>query len=194
MQSQSVESSLTETLSHLMQPPGRVSVDGCHAALVFGLAVSLKPERVLELGIGAGYVTRTLLAAIKYNGIGSLTCVDNWKDWDGLRPPLADELELSGAKVVNANEADFLVSCFDGQFDLVFSDADHRNAAVHLPLLTRVCRPGGLILAHDVASDDFRAAVRYTGCPHHVFDTSSLPTERCERGLLMLWNTKARLF
>ena len=43
-----------------------VSIDMCHNILIFGLVVSSKPERALELGIGRGYVTNSIMSALKY--------------------------------------------------------------------------------------------------------------------------------
>lgn len=54
-----------------------VAVDVNHTILLFGLLISAKPKTVLGVGIGSGLVTRTILSALRYNGVGSLTSVDN---------------------------------------------------------------------------------------------------------------------
>ena len=70
----------------------RVAIDDPHAVLIFGLAVSHKPERVLEVGVGSGFLTQTLLNAVQYNQRGTLTCVDNWFDTGGEEPGFFEEL------------------------------------------------------------------------------------------------------
>ena len=55
----------------------RIAIDDPHAMLIFGLAISHKPEQVLEIGVGSGFLTQTLLNAVEYNQRGILTCVDN---------------------------------------------------------------------------------------------------------------------
>ena len=51
------------------------SIDACHATLLLGVLLSAKPQNLLEIGIGPGLATRTMLSAIEYNRIGKLTCL-----------------------------------------------------------------------------------------------------------------------
>ena len=58
-----------------------VAIDKAHSALLYGTVLSAKPKTLLEIGIGSGFVTKTLLAGIKYNAVGKLISVDSWNDW-----------------------------------------------------------------------------------------------------------------
>ncbi len=46
-----------------------VAIDLAHNVFLIGAVLSRKPERVLELGVGTGYVTRSLLHALRYNRV-----------------------------------------------------------------------------------------------------------------------------
>ena len=46
------------------------AIDLCHNVLLLGAVMSKKPEAVLELGIGTGLVSWTILTAMKYNDAG----------------------------------------------------------------------------------------------------------------------------
>src|SRR5262245_1770788 len=69
-----------------------IAIDRAHNIFVIGAVLSKKPRNVLELGIGTGYLTMSLVHALRYNQMGQLTSVDNWFDTHGLEPKLADEL------------------------------------------------------------------------------------------------------
>ena len=58
------------------------SVDFCHNLLIFSTVLSHKPKNILEVGYGSGFVTTSLVEAIKINNVGNLTLVDNWRDWN----------------------------------------------------------------------------------------------------------------
>src|SRR5437867_3457846 len=64
-----------------------VAMDAVHANLIASVVLAKKPERILELGIGSGILTRALLAAIRVNRHGELESVDNLSDWRGEMPP-----------------------------------------------------------------------------------------------------------
>ena len=55
-----------------------VKIDVVHAHLISGLVASHKSEKILELGVGGGGATDSILASIDYNGNNpSYTLVDN---------------------------------------------------------------------------------------------------------------------
>jgi predicted O-methyltransferase YrrM len=174
-----------------------VALDLAHAALLAGAVASLKPARVLELGVGSGYTTRAVLQALAWNGRGELTCVDNWADWGGREPPHAQALRDAGAVLVTAGESDYLVRCPDDHFDVLVSDADHQQSDRWLDLHLRVVRDGGWLFFHDTANASFPnlglvvRKVEALGLAHRHFTEGSRPDERCERGWLLVINRKA---
>src|ERR1700737_3863644 len=79
-----------------------VAIDLAHNVFLVGAVLARKPERVLELGIGSGYVTTSLLHALRFNRKGRLTSVDNWFDWGGAEPAFVAPLRTAGVNVVVA--------------------------------------------------------------------------------------------
>jgi len=119
------------------------SVDLPHAVLLAGVVLSLKPQSVFELGIGPGYTTEVILDALAHNGRGLLTCVDDWYDNGGNEPPHIRHIVERGARVVVSHEEDYVKSCPTHSYDIVVSDADHRNTNRWLDHQLRITRPGG---------------------------------------------------
>ena len=109
-----------------------VAIDLAHNVFVVGAVLSRKPENVLELGIGSGYVTNSLLHAIHFNRKGQLTSVDNWCDWNGAQPPFASPLRAAGVNIVVSGEEEFVRSAADDAYDFLVSDADHFRSSAWL--------------------------------------------------------------
>ena len=105
-----------------------VAIDVAHAALLYGMVLSLKPRRCIELGIGSGYATQTILDAIARNGVGNLICVDSFQDWNGVEPPHIATLRSLGANVCRSGEREFLASQESHSVHLLVSDADHAHS------------------------------------------------------------------
>ena len=72
------------------------AMDKAHIQFIIGLVSAMKPQRVLELGIGSGFLTNSLIYALNYNQAGRLTSVDNWHDTAGREPDIADEIRKAG--------------------------------------------------------------------------------------------------
>lgn len=168
-----------------------VSIDKCHASLIYGTAVSLKPTTILELGIGAGFITKMLLSAIEYNRIGSLTSVDNWHDWNGNEPGHIAELRKRGCNVVVAEERNFVISC-RAKYDLIVVDGNHRQGGEWADKVIKMLSSGGILFAHDVDMEQYAGLKRYEvlakqlGLTYLKFNRNSLDDEMCNRGLAMI--------
>lgn len=174
-----------------------VSIDFCHNVLVFGLVTSLKPKKVLELGIGAGYTTRALVNAIKYNkNDASVTCVDNWHDWQGVRPPIAKVVEELGATVVESGEQEFVLNSKDSSYDFIMVDGDHRRGGYWAQKVCNMVTPGGIICVHDIGEEVYPTLKNYLtiakemNYSHFVFDKVSREGEQCDSGLLVIFKDK----
>lgn len=170
------------------------SVDACHAALLYGIAVSLKPKMILEIGVGTGYCTQVLLNAIEYNGDGILTCVDSLLDQNGVRPRFLKYATY----FEQVEEAKFVEDCLSGKypparsnFDLIVSDADHRHSHEWAIKTMGLLDPGGIAFFHDTANPDYpnlsliHDKLTIEGYKFRIFTESSRGDERCERGWLM---------
>jgi len=177
--------------------PEQVAIDQCHAALVYGVAVSQKPKRILELGYGSGRVTDMIQRARSFNGHAShYVLVDSWLDWGGTPPQgIAVRREYGEIEIITSTEEDFVKGCKD-QFDLIFSDADHLRSHEWFPeVIEKLLAPMGIAFFHDVMSPDYpnlRQTLHWLlsnahkGYVARVFDESSRNDERCDRGLLMV--------
>lgn len=181
-----------------LDDPGHVAVDRAHAVLLMGIVLSRKPRDILELGIGSSFVTKTLLQATRFNGVGRITAVDNWLDWRGDEPPLMAELRAQGVNVVApVEEETFVHEAADDAFDLLVSDADHRRSGTWIDEHLRIVRHDGFMFFHDTNhTDRFKSLgliekrLRELQLPFYQFTESTRPDERCERGLLMAINRK----
>lgn len=168
-----------------------VAMDRAHQALIFATALAQKPLDVIEFGVGSGATSEALIAAINYNQHGRLTCVDNWIDWGGAEPPVAERLRQSGVTVVCESERAFTVAAPANAYDLLVSDADHNSAGGWIADTFRIVRSGGILFFHDAAATNYAAMAKIReftkSFPHQMFERSSRPDERCGRGLLMVW-------
>lgn len=196
------EKTFAETNSH-----AGAAVDQCHLDLTYGLIRAHKPRSVLEMGVGSGRTTATLIKAIRDNGDEGktrITLVDNWEDWKGERPrDILEEIE-GHVTVVERGERDFV---FDARqsWDFIFSDADHWNTDKWFDYVyDRLLNNGGVLIYHDVSkqegfpSNELRFPnllnilnkCRERGIAHAHFDRCSSPGERCYRGFLVIFKTQ----
>jgi len=176
-----------------------VSIDTCHNLLIFGLLVSHKPERVLELGIGNGYVTNAIMSAIKYNGVGSLDTVDSFHDWNmSTKEDLAKilkEIDKIGTHIyAPVLEQVFVKQVPDNTYDFIISDADHHHVGEWTDEIWRIGKPNAVIIVHDIYS--YRSPFNYVveagklKKPVFIFNKSSRPDEQCENGMAVILNGK----
>jgi predicted O-methyltransferase YrrM len=181
-------------------------IDRCHCDLIYGLAVSLKPTRILELGYGEGASARALWAAMIYNGR------DCWyvlvDDWRSTQPqfPLSERhppktlvaLAPRQTQFFTMLEADFYDSMKPESdlYELILSDCDHENAHLYYQDSLRLLKPGGLLIYHDVTNPNHPklksivTQANESGYPTLVFNKSSRPDEECQRGLLVIRKTE----
>lgn len=173
-----------------------VAIDKAHGLLLFGTILSYKPSSILELGIGSGFVTSIVLSALKYNGKGSLICVDSWHDWNGIEPPHIENLRKSGANIVVSSESSFVSKTEKEKYDLIIADGDHRNSHMWAEKTYELAKKNGILFFHDVTMSrypglrKFKSIAEERGYSHFLFNTSSLEEEMCERGWLMVRKDK----
>lgn len=164
-------------------------MDECHISLIHSLVLAHKPMRILELGVGSGVLTRLMMEACNKNQRGNVLAVDNFFDWHGQCPDHLKDLDI-----VKASEESFIDAAIakNTRFDLIISDADHYNTQKWMNKTFSICNKGGIIIYHDVTNTDFPNLgniidyVKANGYSHFLFNKNSLPSERCERGLLVI--------
>jgi predicted O-methyltransferase YrrM len=173
------------------------AIDCAHNIFVIGAVLSKKPRNVLELGIGTGYLTMSLVHALRYNQTGQLTSVDNWLDTHGLEPKLAAELRAAGVRVVCSSEGEFVHQAPTDAYDFLISDADHYSSASWLDQHIRIVEHDGLMFFHDTNLPSvfpglamLEARVKKLGLPYYHFKQNSREDENCYRGMLFVINKK----
>jgi predicted O-methyltransferase YrrM len=174
-----------------------IALDRAHGMFLIGAVLSRKPQNILELGIGTGYITFSLIHAIQYNKCGKLTSVDNWTDWGGKEPQGVDRLRQSGVNLVVMGEREFVQQAPADAYDLLVSDADHFNSQNWLDDHLRITQHDGFLFFHDTNQPAYfpglstlEGRIRDKGLPHFHFKTNSRSDEHCDRGWLFVINKK----
>lgn len=173
-------------------------IDICHSLLLFGIIVAKKPKNILELGIGTGVGSETILNALKYNQQNyTYDALDNLYDLGGnLSQTYLDNLKQNNVNIIVSDEKPYVEKCENNKYDLIISDADHLNAGEWVDHIIRICKNNGIIFCHDVANEGYPSLKKYidyvknNSIPHYLFNSSSRPDEKCERGWLMIINKK----
>ena len=172
------------------------TIDRCHSILLFGALISKKPENVLELGVGIGYVTNAIALALKYNGKGKLTSVDNWCDSYDIEPKWINRFRKLGVRIpAPVSEEDFVRKSHSDTFDFIVSDADHLNAHKWIDETLRILKNDGFAFFHDTNNKEYKLdlvveRVKELGLPHYHFIEKSRPDEKNDRGWLFVINKK----
>jgi len=177
--------------------PNYVEMDTVHIDLIKATAMALKPLNMLELGMGSGKVTAALMEASMATGFGQLTVVDNWVDWNGVKPNIHNVepyIILNRLQIITKSEESFVAENEDKpQYDLIVSDADHHNSHKWWHMTLSMLKYEGVAFFHDVCNRDFPNLnmlvydIDAAGYQTKIFKNSSHPFERCNRGLLMVW-------
>jgi predicted O-methyltransferase YrrM len=174
----------------------QVKIDIAHANLLKALIQSQKPQDILELGLGGGMATDAIIEGLEYNKKSySLTIVDNWFDYQYQMPKEVEEKYGKFADIITSGEKEFVFSCND-KYDFIMSDADHFNAEkwfVHV--YDNLLNSGGILVYHDVniyenSFVNLREILyncQNTNKFHYLFNKNSLDSERCQRGLLVIF-------
>jgi predicted O-methyltransferase YrrM len=174
-----------------------VIMDLAHIQLIGGIVLAEKPANILEIGIGTGFLSRTLLLACECNHRGTVTCVDNAHDWGGAAPAHFKTLSAQGANIVLADEHEFLVQD-SGSYNLIVCDGDHTRTHAEAHRIFALAADAAFVFFHDTASPQFPnlrdivTTARSCGFPHHEFTSVIDPTERTDRGLLMVINRRGQ--
>ena len=171
-------------------------IDQAHADLLRGLIVSSKPKKILELGLGGGKSADSMLEGLAYNQQPfDYTLVDNWQDRGGIIPQIVRDRYEAHMKFVTSGEREFVFSCTE-KYDFIMSDADHFNADQWFEYVyENLLEDNGILIYHDVniIEQEFVNLINiYDKCQeygirHVLFNKNSLPTERCQRGLLVIF-------
>jgi glycosyltransferase involved in cell wall biosynthesis len=177
------------------------ALDPCHNLFLIGTVLSKKPASVLELGIGSGYLTLSLIYALRYNGKGCLTCVDNWRDWGGTEPEGIDKIRAAGVRVVApVSREEYVKQCPGDTYDLLISDTDPFLNGSWIDEHLRITKHDGFLFfrntdhKHDLSGfQQVEARLRQLGLFYYHFNEQSRPDENCSSGWLFVVNDRSKL-
>jgi predicted O-methyltransferase YrrM len=176
-----------------------IKVDVAHSTLLTALVMSHKPQRILELGVGGGRSTDAMLSGLAYNQQPyQYTLVDNWHDFGFTQPAMVSEKYSDKLDIVTSDEHAFVFSC-KTKYDFIMSDADHSRTDQWFEYVyDNLLNQDGILIYHDVnlIGSDFPNLrnIYYKsiqrGLNFMLFNKNSLPTERCERGLMVIFKNQ----
>lgn len=155
------------------------------------LARDLQAGALLEIGLAYGFSTQFLLASLVPRG-GRLVALDPFQssDWHGVGRGLAERTAAalsrdpaSGASVRFQWLSDPshrglpALEAAGERFDLIFIDGYHRfdDVLIDVTLAARLCRPGGVIVLHDLWLPSVRSVVAFL--ESNRADLERLPTD-----------------
>ncbi|MCX5943966.1 MAG: class I SAM-dependent methyltransferase [Cyanobacteria bacterium] len=160
---------------HPIDATTRISVD--EGLELLRLARELNAASLLEVGLAYGFSSQFLLAALVPRG-GLLTALDPFQssDWHGIGRCLAEQ--TVAALTTNpascgplrfqwipepAHRALPALEAAGERFDLIFIDGYHRfdDVLIDVTLAARLCRPGSVIVLHDLWLPAVRSAVAF---------------------------------
>lgn len=143
------------------------SVDADFGAALRDLAIAEDAERTIEVGLALGMSALFLCQAVMRRN-GHHLAIDPFQErsWNGAGLRTLRDAGVEGFVEVIEEESQLalprLVS--EGrQFDLAFVDGDHRFEGVFLDVyyMTRLVKPGGLVILDDLWMPAVRSAVAY---------------------------------
>lgn len=169
-----------------------IAMDKNHIELIYGIIISQKPKKVLEIGIGSGLLTQKILSAFAYNCMEiNLDCVDNFFDWSGKIP--SHILKLKNINLIQTSEENFINTC-ETKYDTIISDADHFNSHKWIEKTCALLNDGGILIFHDITNKMFPNLLSIISFfesntntySYVIFNKNSRNDERCDRGLLVV--------
>lgn len=123
--------------------------------ILYALIRYFKPESVVQIGGWAGCSAAHLALAVKANGVGHVTSVDNGGDGNNEHGNLLPAELQKYVTLIWANGEDWLAAQPDHSIGLLFEDASHATELVEklARLAFTKIVPGGLMVNHDAAHD-----------------------------------------
>jgi predicted O-methyltransferase YrrM len=143
------------------------SIERAQGEALRNLAVGERAERTIEVGLALGISALFLCQAVLPHGGGHVV-VDPFQaeSWNGAGLRTLREAGVEELVEVIEEESQLALPRLVGEgreFDLAFVDGDHRFEGVFLDLyfMTRLVRPGGLVVVDDMWMPAVRTAVAY---------------------------------
>jgi predicted O-methyltransferase YrrM len=147
---------------HELRPDTRISAE--QGMWLHELALGIRPQQTLEIGLAYGFSTLYILAALEKQGRGHHTAIDPLQQtlWHGIGERLSLETPF---RFIPKYSTDAMVelSRQGEKFELIFIDGDHKfdSAFVDFQLSADLCPVGGCIVFDDVCLKAIKKVVGF---------------------------------
>ena len=116
------------------------------------LVEMINPMRVLELGTFSGYSALCIAEGLSPDAsVDTVEADDELEDF--IRKALEQSPHGEKVKLHIADATEFIDSCEDESYDLIFIDADKRHYTDYYTSCMRILRPGGFMIADNTLWD-----------------------------------------
>lgn len=122
-----------------------MQVDPLQGVLLAWLVKLIRPTRVLEIGTFTGLSSLCMAEALDEGG--EVVCCDISEEYTAPARQAWEEAGVADRITLILGPALQTLADLSGSFDLAFLDADKPNYPHYLKHLTRLVRPGGVIVA-----------------------------------------------
>jgi predicted O-methyltransferase YrrM len=143
------------------------SIERAQGEALRDLAIGERAQRTIEVGLALGMSALFLCQAVLRHG-GRHAAIDPFQreSWNGAGLRTLREAGVEGLVEVIEEESQLALPRLVGEgreFDFAFVDGDHRFEGVFLDLyfMTRLVKPGGLVVVDDMWMPAVRLAVAY---------------------------------
>lgn len=135
-----------ETHLKVMQP--RMLSGHLQGRFLSLLSHLLQPKCILEIGTYTGYSALCLAEGLSEGGV--LHTIDNNPERDALVKRYISKAGMEGKILPHIGDAHNVIPTIEGDFDLVFIDADKSSYAHYFDLVIDRVRKGGIIISDNV--------------------------------------------
>lgn len=135
-----------DTHLHVMKP--RMLSGHFQGRLLSMISHMIQPERILEIGTYTGYSALCFAEGLKENG--TLITIDQNEELEARTRSYFERSAYKNQLQLIVGDAMEIVPSLDGEFDLVFIDADKENYLNYYEMVLEKVRPGGFILIDNV--------------------------------------------
>ena len=119
--------------------------------ILYMLCKMINPKRVLELGTYTGYSAISMALALEEDA--QLHTIEVRDEQEEIISKYISKANLQHRIITHFGDAAIVVPTIEGQFDLVFIDADKREYPRYYELIFDRVKPGGYIVADNIFWD-----------------------------------------
>jgi predicted O-methyltransferase YrrM len=147
---------------HELRPDTGISAE--QGMWLHELALRIRPQQTLEIGLAYGFSTLYILAALEKQGCGRHTAIDplQQKLWHGIGERLSLETPF---RFIPKYSTDAMLELYrqGEKFELIFIDGDHKfdSAFVDFQLSADLCPVGGCIVFDDACLKAIKKVVGF---------------------------------